>query len=125
ALTGTCTTCHDTPNAGSHSVVAPLNIGISDASRRTGDMPLYTFRNKATGETVRVTDPGRGLIDGKWSHIGRFKGPTLRNLAPRPPYFHNGSADDLAAVVDFYNQRFHIGFSLREKADLVAFLRSL
>ncbi|HEU4729079.1 MAG TPA: hypothetical protein VFT22_14340 [Kofleriaceae bacterium] len=124
-LVGSCSTCHDTPNGGSHSVVAPLNIGISDASRRTADMPLYTLRNKATGEIVKTTDPGRALIDGKWSHIGRFKGPTLRNLAPRAPYFHNGSAADLEAVVEFYNERFHVGFTRQEKSDLVAFLRSL
>jgi len=122
---GTCTTCHNTPNGGNHSVVAPLNIGLVDASRRTADMPLYTLRNKTTGEIVQVTDPGRAMIDGKWSHIGRFKGPMLRNLAPRAPYFHNGFAADLDAVVEFYDTRFHIGFSRQDKADLVAFLRSL
>jgi len=124
-LKGTCGTCHDTPNGGNHSVVAPLNLGLADASRRTPDMPLYTLRNKTTGETVQVTDPGRAMIDGKWSHIGRFKGPMLRNLAPRAPYFHNGSAADLDAVVNFYDDRFHIGLTRRDKADLVAFLRSL
>src|ERR1044071_319093 len=64
-LVGTCTTCHDAPHAGDHSVVAPLNIGLADASRRTPDMPLYTLRNKTTHETIQVTDPGRALIDGK------------------------------------------------------------
>jgi hypothetical protein len=124
-LMGTCTSCHNTPNGGNHSVVAPLNIGISDAARRASDMPLYTLRNKTTGETVQTTDPGRAMISGKWAHIGRFKGPMLRNLAIRGPYFHNGMATDLDAVVDFYDTRFHIGFSRQDKADLVAFLRSL
>ncbi|HEX2687239.1 MAG TPA: hypothetical protein VHN14_11500 [Kofleriaceae bacterium] len=124
-LVGTCTTCHNTPNGGNHSVVAPLNIGLVDASRRTPDMPLYTLRNKTTGQTIQVTDPGRAMIDGKWSHIGRFKGPMLRDLAPRAPYFHNGFAADLDAVIDFYNTRFNIGFTKQEKSDLVAFLRSL
>jgi hypothetical protein len=124
-LMGTCGSCHNTPNGGNHSVVAPLNIGLTDASRRTKDMPLYTLRNKTTGETVQVTDPGRAMIDGKWSHIGRFKGPMLRDLAPRAPYFHNGFAADLDAVVDFYNTRFNIGFTKQEKSDMVAFLRSL
>src|SRR5262249_59628585 len=32
AITGTCTTCHDTPNSGNHSVVAPLNIRLTAAS---------------------------------------------------------------------------------------------
>jgi cytochrome c peroxidase len=124
-LIGTCGTCHNTPNGGNHSVVAPLNIGLVDASRRTADMPLYTLRNKTTGQTVQVTDPGRAMIDGKWSHIGRFKGPMLRDLAPRAPYFHNGFAADLDAVVEFYDTRFNIKFTKQEKTDLVAFLRSL
>jgi cytochrome c peroxidase len=42
-LQGTCTTCHDTPNAGNHSIPAPLDIGLTDASRRTLDLPLYTL----------------------------------------------------------------------------------
>jgi hypothetical protein len=124
-VAGTCTTCHDTPNSGNHSVVAPLNIGLTDASRRTPDMPLYTFRNKTTGELKQTTDPGRAMISGKWKHIGRFKGPILRGLASRPPYFHNGFAADLDAVIDFYEQRFNIGFTKQEKSDLVAFLRTL
>jgi hypothetical protein len=124
-LTGTCSTCHDSPEAGSHSIPAPLDIGISDASRRTPDMPLYTLRNKMTGQIVQTTDPGRALITGKWKDIGRFKGPTLRALATRAPYFHNGMAADLGAVVDFYDQRFGIGFTPQEKSDLVAFLRAL
>jgi hypothetical protein len=124
-LIGTCTTCHDTPNSGNHSVAAPLNIGLADASRRTPDMPLYTLRNKATGEIVKVTDPGRALVDGKWAHIGRFKGPILRDLAPRAPYFHNGFAKDFDAVIDFYEDRFHVGFTKQERLDIIAFLRSL
>jgi hypothetical protein len=124
-MTGFCGTCHDTPNVGDHSVAAPLNIGIADASRRTPDMPLYTLRNIETGETVQTTDPGRALITGKWADIGKFKGPTLRNLAAHAPYFHNGSAATLEDVVDFYNTRFSIGFTPGEEADLVAFLRTL
>lgn len=89
-------------------------------------MPLYTLRHlQAPFETVQTTDPGRALITGQWKDIGRFKGPTLRGLAARPPYFHNGSAPDIAAVVDFYDQRFGIGFTAQEKRDLVAFLRTL
>jgi cytochrome c peroxidase len=124
-VAGTCTTCHDTPNSGNHSVVAPLNIGLTDASRRTPDMPLYTLRNKTTGEIKQTTDPGRAMISGLWKHVGRFKGPILRALAARAPYFHNGLAADLDAVVDFYNQRFNMGLSRQEHSDLVAFLRAL
>jgi cytochrome c peroxidase len=88
-------------------------------------MPLYTLRNKATGETVQTTDPGRALITGKWRDVARFKGPILRGLAARPPYFHNGLAADLAEVVDFHDTRFAMGMTAQERADLVAFLRAL
>ena len=108
-FTGTCTTCHDTPNAGNHSVKAPLNIGLTDASRRTADMPLYTLRRISTGETMQTTDPGRAMITGQWADIGKFKGPVLRGLAARAPYFHNGFARSLEDVVQFYEDRFHIG----------------
>src|SRR6266851_701649 len=106
SFTGTCTTCHDAPNAGDHSVKAPLNIGLTDASRRTADMPLYTLRRLSNGDIVKTTDPGRAMITGKWADIGKFKGPILRALASRAPYFHNGFAASLEAVVDFYESRF-------------------
>ncbi len=124
-VTGTCTTCHDTPNAGSHSVAMPLDIGIAAASRRTPDLPLYTLQNRTTGATVQVTDPGRAMISGKWADIGKFKGLTLRGLAARAPYFHNGSAATLGDVVDFYEDRFGIPLTQQQQDDLVAFLRSL
>jgi cytochrome c peroxidase len=124
-LNGTCTTCHDTPSSGNHSIPAPLDIGLTDASRRTPDLPLYQLRNKTTGEVIATTDPGRALITGKWKDIGRFKGPILRGLAARAPYFHNGFAADLDAAVDFYNQRFDIGLTAQERGDLAAFLRTL
>ena len=124
-VNGSCTTCHDAPNSGDHSVAAPLNIGLTDAERRTPDMPLYILQNKTTGEIKLTTDPGRALITGKWKDIGRFKGPILRGLAARAPYFHNGFAKDLKAVIDFYDERFGIGFTEQEKADLLAFLRTL
>jgi cytochrome c peroxidase len=131
-IQGTCTTCHDANNVGDHSVAAPLNIGISDPARRTPahssgmpPLPVYTLRNLSTGKTVQTTDPGRGLITGKWTDIGRFKGPILRGLAARAPYFHNGFATSLEDVVDFYDDRFEIGLTRQEKRDLVAFLRAL
>jgi cytochrome c peroxidase len=134
---GTCTTCHNTPNSGNHSIVAPLNIGLADASRRTPDMPLYTLQEKCVplsdGTKVvgpscpvqTVTDPGRALISGKFADIGKFKGPILRGLAARAPYFHNGFAADLGAVIDFYNERFGAGIVGKEKEDLIAFLCAL
>jgi hypothetical protein len=126
---GTCTTCHDTPNAGDHSLSVPLNIGVTDfpalAPLDTRGLPVYTLVCKATGQKFRVTDPGRSMITGKCADIGKTKGPILRGLAARAPYFHNGSAGTLLDVVNFYDRRFHLGLAELEKGDLVAFLRSL
>lgn len=124
-IPGTCTTCHDSPNVGDHSVVAPLNIGLTDESVRTSDLPLFTIQCKATGEIFKTTDPGRAMVTGKCADIGKFKGPILRGLAARAPYFHNGSAATLMDAVNFYDTRFNLGLTDQEKADLVAFLRSL
>jgi len=129
SIPGTCTTCHDTPNAGNHSVPAPLRIGTSEVDPVGGldvsGLPVYTLRNLTTGQTVQVTDPGRALITGKWKDIARIKGPILRGLASRAPYFHNGSARSLADVVTFYDVRFGLQLTEQDKADLEAFLSAL
>lgn len=122
---GFCTTCHDTPFNGNHSVSGPIDLGLTTAARRQPDEPLYTFMNKTTGEILQTTDPGRGLITGKWAQLNRMKAPSLHSLAARAPYFHNGSAKTLLDVVNFYNDRFNIGLTEDEKQDMVAFLRSL
>jgi cytochrome c peroxidase len=54
-----------------------------------------------------------------------MKVPILRGLASRAPYFHDGRAATLQDVVDFYDQRFDIGFTDDEKRDLIAFLDAL
>jgi len=126
-IVGTCGTCHDAFNVGNHSVSAPLNIGVGDLTNPlgVGYLPVITLRNLTTGATVQTTDPGRALITGKWADIGKVKGPILRGLASRAPYFHNGSADTLSDVVNFYDLRFGIGLTAQEKADLAAFLAVL
>jgi cytochrome c peroxidase len=124
SFTGSCTICHDSPNVGDHSVKAPLDIGLTTPAQAPY-LPIYTLRNMSTQDTVRTTDPGRAMTTGKWADINKFKGPILRALAARAPYFHNGSAATLDEVVRFYDTRFKIGLTEQEKADLVAFLRAL
>jgi len=133
-IAGSCPICHDSPKVGNHSVKAPLNIGIADAGKNSppaldiGDLPVFSIwctSGPLAGQLFEVTDPGLSLITGKCADIGKLKGPILRGLAARAPYFHNGAAATLADVVEFYNQRFDIGFTDQQKADLVAFLSSL
>jgi cytochrome c peroxidase len=128
-IMGTCTTCHDTPNAGNHSFSVPLAIGTTAYPAvpplDTGGLPVYTVQCIATGAIVQVTDIGRALISGKCADIGKLKGPILRGLAARAPYFHNGGAATLNDAVEFYNQRFNLSLTSQQKADLVAFLQAL
>ena len=134
---GSCATCHDTPNGGDHSVKAPLNINIAGAgpdappALNIKGLPVFTvtcsvptfFRPANT--PFQVTDLGRATLSGKCADLGKTKGPVLRGLAGRAPYFHNGSAAHLLDAVNFYDQRFNIGFTAQEKSDLVAFLMTL
>jgi hypothetical protein len=136
SFNGTCTTCHNTPNVGNHSVPLAINIGVTDypalpALDITG-LPVYTFHCSAgaitpinKGSSIQTTDPGRALLTGKCADIGKTKGPILRGLAARAPYFHNGSATTLGDVVNFYDQRFNLNLTDQQKADLVAFLQTL
>jgi hypothetical protein len=144
---GTCTTCHDTPNVGDHSLPLPLDIGTghtananfeSDPAISAGvgelsmpDLPVFLISgcpdpfNPGQPASFYTTDPGRALITGKCGDLNRVKGPILRGLAARAPYFHNGAAATLREVVEFYNERFHMQLSQQQKDELVAFLSVL
>jgi cytochrome c peroxidase len=134
-IQGTCTTCHDTPNAGNHSFSVPLNIGTTAypalPALDISGLPVYSIECNVSNNDdednrkIQTTDPGRALISGKCADIGKVKGPILRALAGRAPYFHNGSAASLSDVVEFYNQRFNLNLTDQQKSDLVAFLQTL
>ena len=57
--------------------------------------------------------------------MNRGKGPILRGLAARAPYFHNGAAANLNELVNFYDQRFQMNLTNKQKKELIAFLNSL
>jgi cytochrome c peroxidase len=99
--------------------------------------PNYTderFHN--TGVSWGSGDAGRYGVTARTEDAGRFKTPTLRQLRFTGPYMHDGSFDDLAAVIDFYdrggngNPRLDpevrpLHLTALERRDLVAFLLSL
>jgi len=134
-IDGFCGTCHDSPNVGDHSVKAPLNIGIANAGSNAppaldiSGLPVFRLDcvagPLAGSPPFFVTDIGRAMISGKCADIGKVKGPILRGLAARAPYFHNGSAATLMDAVNFYDKRFGIGFTDQQKQDLVNFLNTL
>jgi cytochrome c553 len=145
SITGTCTTCHDSPNVGDHSVALPLDIATSrqpgyetnsaiiSALRELSapDLPVFEISGcpdpANPGQTINyyTSDPGKGLVSGLCADVNRGKGPILRGLAVRAPYFHNGAAANLTELVNFYNQRFQMNLTSKEKEQLIAFLNSL
>ena len=75
-------------------------------------------------------------MTGVISDVGKFKTPTLRDIALTAPYMHDGSVKTLADVVEYYDQGGHANpfldaaiFPLhltdQEKKDLVAFMQAL
>ncbi len=95
---GTCATCHD-PNRS----FTDVNRGVLHAPAETGMDAAYAQRT--TQKKYRTT-PLRGL----WQH---------------PPYFHDGSAANVEAVVAHYNQTLSLGLSAAQQADLAEYLKSL
>src|SRR4029453_10503517 len=55
---------------------------------------------------TKTTDPRGALVTGPIADAGKFKPPILRNLATRAPFFHNGGAETLDDLVNFYNPMF-------------------
>ena len=147
SFVGHCTSCHDTPNVGNHSLPLPLDIGTAHATGESmesdpaiaaalselsmPDLPVYLISGcpspfaPGEPESFYTTDPGKALVTGSCGDFNRIKGPVLRGLAARAPYFHNGAAATLKEAVNFYNERFGMHLTAQQKSDLVAFLNSL
>ena len=64
-------------------------------------MHINKFSNN--GMDASFTDPGRGGITGNPNDMGRFKIPTLRNIALTAPYMHDGRFANLDQVIDHYS----------------------
>lgn len=75
------------------------NIGVP----KNTNNPFYAQVANTAGENY--IDLGIGDIVSKPEHNGKFRVPTLRNIAITSPYFHNGSLKTLEEVVHFYNVR--------------------
>ncbi len=93
-----------------------------------------SFQNN--GLYLIYADTGRARITQKSSDVGKFKVPSLRNIAFTAPYMHDGSIATLEDAVEHYNtgiQRhpnksgllFNLNLSTQEKEDLVNFLKAL
>jgi mono/diheme cytochrome c family protein len=93
--------------------------------------PLFTDVTSGSNPSVPfLHDPSEIPTDAAYAERSATKAwrtTPLRALWQHPPYFHDGSAADLLAVVNRYNNdpRFLLGLTKKQKADLVEFLKSL
>jgi hypothetical protein len=90
-----------------------------------------TFTDVLSGPDRRepfLHDPSEVGTDPRYaerSATGQYRTTPLRALFQHAPYFHDGSARDLPAVVEHYDQKFRLHLTARQKADLVEYLKSI
>ncbi|MDG2175594.1 MAG: hypothetical protein P8M72_05630 [Gammaproteobacteria bacterium] len=139
----TCATCHgmhmtgmDTANGwmdlGTTNLPWALEPPVSPWADKKPEMPLFKITCRADlpphpflGREIYTQDPGRALISGKCDDVGAIVIQQFRGLSARAPYFVNGSAATLRELVDFYDRRFNIRYTEKEKQDLINFLSVL
>ena len=112
-----CSHCHN--NTALVTTNEFLNNGL-DPALQPGDFP----------------DPGHGAVTGRPIDYGRFKAPSLRNVALTAPYMHDGRFQTLEEVLDHYSSGGHHSYNVdvnimqfpltqQERLDLIAFLHSM
>jgi len=95
-----------------------------------------SYRNIGVGMDKPNPDLGRYTVTKNEADKGAFKTPTLRDVARRGPYMHDGSEKTLEDVIAFYNRGGvknpwlstdvkRLGLTVQEQKELLAFLQSL
>lgn len=140
---GNCANCHEISwNNALFTDNRYYNIGIG-FQRLDPVLKRLTkqVQNGAALDTLKLTawqrsELGRFNVTHAAADIGKFKTPSLRNIALTAPYMHDGSKATLAEVIEYYNQggrhnpwldaaMYPLHLTDQEKADLEAFLLSL
>jgi len=142
---GNCAACH--PNIPTIEGVGPLftdytydNLGVP----KNPENPFYLLPEELNPDGFDFIDLGLGAILNDPAENGKFRVPTLRNVAITPPYMHNGIFKTLFEVIAFYNTRDiapwpspevpenvnteemgDLGLTNQEIEDIVAFLNTL
>jgi len=133
-----CILCHNGPAFTNNSF---HNLGVPEADFLKDPKALASLRFDAKRMGVPeyrslTADPGRYLVTKQERDFGAFKTPTLRNVATRSPYMHNGIFNTLPEVITFYNNGggkdvrkdpllLPLHLADIDQEDLLAFLESL
>jgi hypothetical protein len=129
-----CAFCHNMLHAGLDVAPGQVDLGTVNFPHAdfSPDLPLFRLTCKASapehphlGRVIFTHDPGYALTTGKCLDIGKITAQSLRGIAARAPYFANGSAATLAAVIDFYDRRYTMKLTDQEKLDLQHLLEVL
>lgn len=117
-----------TPQEASGRVIF-AGVGRCDNCHQFAIMSDHAFHY--TGVRPRTDDIGRSEVTGLAADEGKMRTPSLRNVALRAPYMHNGRLINLTEVVEFYDRGGDftpnelgppLGLTPQQKADLIAFL---
>ena len=104
---GNCAACHPlepTRDDGTRPLLTDFsydNLGVPG----NGANPFLKLRGKVNPEGTQFVDLGLGKTVARADENGKFRVPSLRNVAVTAPYMHNGVFSTLKEVVDFYNTR--------------------
>ena len=127
-----CVFCHNMSQMGMDVAPGQVDLGTTNLpfADPQPDLPLFRVTCKGAphphyGRVIYTHDPGYALTTGRCADVGRITLQSMRGLAARAPYFSNGSARDLRAIVDFYDRRYNIGYSEQDKQDLVNLMKAL
>lgn len=134
-----CITCHTIDRDGalfSDNNFHTIGIGLAQVNDRIGALAKMVVgstleaRENLLRSDRRVSHLGRFILTGLPSDIGKFRTPSLRNVALTAPYMHDGSIATLegAIEIELYYHRLKMNgvlLSAEEKADLAQFLRTL
>ncbi|MGZ5076718.1 MAG: cytochrome-c peroxidase [Methylobacter sp.] len=103
---GNCAACH--PSRPAKDGTPPLftdfsydNLGVP----RNPENPFYAMAPEFNPAGLEFVDQGLGGVIGESPQNGKFKVPSLRNIAKTGPYMHNGYFKTLRGVVAFYSNR--------------------
>lgn len=130
---------YNDPTALNASEINGMNIFFGERGECFHCHNEYTFTDntyKNNGLYLNYPDSGRAIITQNLSDIGKFKVPSLRNVAMTAPYMHDGSLATLEDVVEHYNSGGQphpnkssllrpMNLTAEEKTDLVNFLKAL
>jgi len=133
---GGCSACHGGPTLAdgqSHAVPGPTPPSLWDVPERRVTLRRFLRGLDVPDYAAEAGDPGRFAVTHAASDRGRFRTPSLRNVAHTAPYMHDGRFATLEAVLDACGTGAHPhapstrppSLDPRARADLLAFLHSL